>query len=483
MRLALHLTGRVLKSPTFLIVVLIGATATGFFALKTRAIYRSEVVLLYQDRAGSNPVAQRESLSARKAGSLLQETLFSSALLEKLITEFGLYKKAVARYGMAAGIEEMEKKDLRFVNAREGSTFRISFESTSPEQAQSVTARAAQLLLQSRLDAQVKESQEIQTFLESEKLRAEKELQRRESELNLLLAQHPEVVETNLGRGGAVLLDSGPAPDTASLGYEMQALQLRERLDQIRRNPGSATTALRPGLPSEVNEARVRAEAEVAAAQRELADKQAQFTEEYPDVKRAAMRLATAKALLKRVEEHSSSTPQAAGHAPSPQPSGEPGADQPEVRYLQQQIELVEKQARAARPRSRRSLPRETGNSNPQAMAEVRGKYIELDRRARESREHLVLLENRHFMVEMQALFTSQGKQGDLVVVDPANKPATPIRSARSKVLLLGLAGTLALALLIGAFRTLKDDRLRSAEDLYRFGLPALLCEVPTPKD
>lgn len=478
----LPLLRRVLGSWLFIAVLLFGFAATGVLAYISRPVFRSEAVLLYQDQGGANPVGmQRETPTARRVGVTLQETLFSRALLERLIREFHLYEKNVTRYGVGAGIEEMQKKDLHF-NIRDGYTFRVSFDAKSPELAQSVVKRASELLLQSHLDAQAEEEKQIQAFLASEKARAEEDVRERESALSLLLAKHPEVLEVAGGRGPAMPGDSSVG-DTTSLGLEMQALQLRERIEQSSRKPQGASQAgpVRPGENG--SEARTRAEMEVAAAQRELAEKQAQFTEEYPDVKRAAMRLATAKAYLRRVET-STSAPAAAPAVPSPSasPQASPsGADKDEVKFLQQQLELIEKQVRASRGRPRRSQPRTDALTDPEALAKVRSEYVELERRARETREHLALLENRHFQVEMQGLFTSQGKQGDLVIVDPAFKPVAPLRSTRNKVLIIGLLASLALAVGLSLFVTLWDDQLRGREDLLRFGLPPLLCEVPAP--
>jgi hypothetical protein len=69
-----------------------------------------------------------------------------------------------------------------------------------------------------------------------------------------------------------------------------------------------------------------------------------------------------------------------------------------------------------------------------------------------------------------------------LAVVDPAFKPVAPIRSLRKKILIGGVLGSLGLALTFGMVLVWKDDRLRSAEDLQRFGLPTLLCAVPPPE-
>ena len=221
-------------------------------------MYQSEAVLLYQDRVGSSPVGlQRDAPSPRRLGLSLQETLFSHALLEKLISEFGLYGKIVKQHGMVAGIEEMQKRDLHF-NAREGYTFRVAFDSTSPEIAQSVVARACQVLLQARSEVQAKESKEIQEFLDVEKRRAEEEVRAREAELTLLVAQHPDVIDFNLGRNGALSLDSSPS-DSSSFGFEMQSIQLRERLEQMRRRSMASSDPSHPASAGEISEAHLRA--------------------------------------------------------------------------------------------------------------------------------------------------------------------------------------------------------------------------------
>ena len=348
-------------------LLLVGMAGTGIGVWKSHPVYQSEAVLLYQDRAGSSPVAmQQDAPSPRRLGLSLQETLFSHALLEKLITEFGLYGKSVARYGIMAGIDEMQKRDLHF-NAREGYTFRVSFDSTSPDIAQSVVARACQLLLKARSEVQAKESKEIQEFLNVEKRHAEEEVRAREAELTLLVAQHPDVIDFNLGRSGA--LDVSPS-DSSSFGFEMQSIQLRERLEQMRRRSTAPIDPSQPASAGEISEARLRGQAELVAAQQELAEKQTQFTEQYPDVKRAAMRVATAKAYLRRLEESAAHPKPVAPAVPSAQPAAGSGAESPEIASLKQQLQLLEKQARSARSRGPRpSSARSTSRRSRPACA------------------------------------------------------------------------------------------------------------------
>jgi uncharacterized protein involved in exopolysaccharide biosynthesis len=474
----LALLGRVLRTKSFFIVGGVCLLLAGTAAYLSKATYRSEAVLLYQDRGGANPLVQRDAPSPRRIGATLQEMLFSHALLENLIKEFGLYPDINARLGMVAAVEAM-RKDLQF-NAREGYTFRVAFQSTEPEEAQVVAARASDLLIRALADARAQEAKETELFLDNERARAEQELRKNESALALFSAQHPEAVESLSGKGAvAAAAAASASSDSSSLGLEMQALQLRQRLAQLRQTTGSSPSSASVGVPKEVSEARVRAEAELVAAQRELAEKRTQFTDEYPDVKRAAARVASAKAALRHVEESAlAGTPSVPG---TPRPAAQGTADHPEAKIVQEQLELVERQVRAVRSQARAPLVRSGGTTDPVTLGRLRAQYTELERRVRESRDHHDLLENRQFQAEMQSLFTTQAKRGDLVVVDPAYKPAVPVRSPRPKILAAGVAGSLFFALVVSLIFVLRDDRLRRAEDLIRFDLPPLLSEVPPP--
>jgi uncharacterized protein involved in exopolysaccharide biosynthesis len=474
----LTIAGRVLRSRAFVVILLLGALATGFQAYTGRPIYRSEAVLLYQDRGGSNPVAQRDMPAPRRVALSLQELLFSHALLEKLIGEFGLYPDVVARFGLVGAADELQKQHLFFIAPRDGYSFRIAFESTRPDVAQLVTARAAQLLIQAQLDASAQKSEETKSFLDGEKKRAEEELRKRESELAFFAAEHPEAVQASTARAGTAAVDESPSSATAALGLEMQALQLRERLTQMHARPAASSEPSKAGFPQDLAEARSRAETELAAAQHDLADKQAQFTEEYPGVKRAMVRVETAKARLRHLEEKAAipAAPANANQAPA-----SPGAEPADTQMVREQLALVEKQIRAARSHPHSPPVRPEFFGDPAMQGRMRAEYVELEWRARESRERLSLLESRHFQAEMQSLLESQSKRGDLVVLDPAFKPVSPFRSPRLKIILVGAFASLMIALATGLGLVLKDDRLYRASDVRRFGLPTLLAEVPPP--
>ena len=476
--LILTIAWRVLRTRSFVAILLLGLVGTGALAYMSQPVYRSEAVLLYQDRGGSNPVAQQDMPSPRRIAAGLQEMLFSHALLEKLVSEFGLYPGTVARFGLVGAADEMQKHDLFFSAPREGYSFRIAFEATTPELAQMVAARASQLLIRAQLDASAQKSEETKSFLDGEKKRAEEELRKRESELAFFAAQHPEAIQVNTAHTGTVF-DEGSAPATASLGLEMQALQLRERLNQMHARPAGSSEPSKAGVPQDLAEVLSRAEAELAAAQHDLADKQSQFTEEYPGVKRAMVRVETAKARLRHLEEKAAIPLQVPASAT--QEPATSGAEPAEAQMVREQLALLEKQIRATRSRPRSAAARPEFSGDPAMQGRMRAEYVELEWRARESRERLSLLESRHFQAEMQSMLESQSKRGDLVVLDPAFRPAVPIRSPRLKILLAGVFASLLISLATGLGLVLRDDRLYQASDVRRFGLPTLLAEVPPP--
>ena len=209
MRLIPYVAGRMLRTKSFFVVLALGLLATVAAALHTRPVYRSESVLVYQQTKVAGASAPLDTAALRRNTLALQAMLLSHARLQKLIEEFALYPGVVGRQGMVAAAEEMRERDLH-LSARDASTVRVSFQSTSPDLAQSVTARAAELLVQANADLRRQTAQDAKVYLGKEKERAEQELRSHEAEVAAFVAQHPEVAETATPDKGA------PAPSAAS---------------------------------------------------------------------------------------------------------------------------------------------------------------------------------------------------------------------------------------------------------------------------
>src|SRR5208283_2531839 len=102
--------------------------------------------LVYRASPGANIVSQTEGDPSRQLAARLKEMLLTRERVVGLVKEFHLYPDQVRRSGLLDAAEDMRKQHLKF-DSGGGDTFRISFEDESPQRAQLVTARAAEMLL------------------------------------------------------------------------------------------------------------------------------------------------------------------------------------------------------------------------------------------------------------------------------------------------------------------------------------------------
>jgi hypothetical protein len=470
------LLGRALRSPTGYLVALIGIAATAGYVTYVKPLYRSETVMVYRERPGSQLLWGADGDPSRRVALQLQEMFFARERLQQLIEEFKLYRSLVAKRGYMAGVEKMREQDLQ-LEVHSGYTYRISFQALEPAVAQLVTARSAELLVAALGRLRREEAEKAVAFLDTEESRALDALRSRETELVHFLVAHPEVAATL--RAGPVTADGplraaqargeGGAEDPASLGLEMQAAELRDRLGDLEKSEAAARREGR-AIPS-ADPAREAADTELATAQRALVAAQAQFTESHPDVKSAAAAVAVARERARRAAEP------VARAMPGQDTGTSPVAESPALASGRRQLSLVHNQIRILRSRGRHapSLPR----TNPQQLATLGTQYADLDREVREARGRQEMLESKRFQASLHATLELHDKESELVVVDPAFLPVQPARSGRIKMAALGVALSLLLAAGLSVARAAVDDRLHTGVDLARLGLPLLLVEVP----
>jgi len=114
------------------------------WAYMSQPVYRQSGAALPGSGWIESGGAARHAVPASDSSLPCRRCLFSHALLEKLVSEFGLYPGTVARFGLVVTTDSRcRKHDLFFSAPREGYSFRIAFEATTPELAQMV--RSARL--------------------------------------------------------------------------------------------------------------------------------------------------------------------------------------------------------------------------------------------------------------------------------------------------------------------------------------------------
>ncbi|HJX52350.1 MAG TPA: hypothetical protein VJ801_06250, partial [Polyangia bacterium] len=389
-RTALLMVGRALRSRVLWLGLLLGLVATVGVLRVVRPIYRSDVVLFYRPSPGAAFVSQTEGDPSRQLAARLKEMLFTRERLAGLVKEFHLYPDQVRRTGLWDAVEEMRLKYLKF-EASGGDTFRISFEEESPQQAQAVAARAAELLLDVHRSWRTQDVVKAQQFFDAQKRGAEEVLRAREAEFTQFLARHPEMALA-MGPGMGPVTPGAPlraANSEARLNPQdglvsrlvARATRLRDRGSEPTRAEKRETEEASALVDAALLAEREAAQADLIAAQRDLAQKQKQFTPEYPDVRQANEAAVAARDRLRKIEDAIAAAKRAAvASALVPRPQVEAPTPDPGTR---QRLSLIEKQIVQARAKM---LERD-----PKRLLELGTQLAELDRRVSEARDRLAV--------------------------------------------------------------------------------------------
>jgi len=448
----------------------LGALGTLVAVLAVKRTYRSEAVILY-DRGIQNSAIrfQADQESPRAVALRLQDAVMSRKRLEGIIREMKLYPAIVEGRGLVEAIDEM-RLHIGF-SAREGSTFKVSFDANDRETAQAVANRLCQSLIGEDTKARQEEALATKKLIEDERQRANDDLKAKEKALSEFLAKHPalasEASQSGVAAGSALRAGNRGAHAGEIVSLELQAVQIEQMLsapsvvdNTVKVN--GRETSVDPTLV----EAKNRAANALVAARKELTDRQQRFTNEHPDVKVAMGHVTEAEADLRRAEA-------AIAAAASSPKTAEPVGDVPAVTgpnradSLKRALSAIRAQI-ASLSAARPEMKSETGKD----VVAVDTEFTKLSRDVAEARERSQQLDSRDFQAQLTATLSEAGRIGRLVVVDPAFRPSRPIAGSRSKVAIAGMAASVVLAffaLLLAAFL---DRRVYAAWDVRQIAGP-----------
>lgn len=445
---------------TFLVVLVIALVASFLWPRQ----YKSEAVIHYREgiQWTQSEAAGGGGGGGRRVGQTMKDMLLARAQLAKVIQEMGLYPRLVRSGHVAEAVEEMRlATGFKF---DQSDVFVISYAGSSPEEAQRVTTRLTEILRDESARTRSEQARVTVAFIESEQKRTEAELNAKEAVLLRFLARHPEFAQEQvlMGAHGRAARQpdasqSGPDPDGAALAA------LRREEDRLRRqisSPGPSAVRA-PQDPSFIT-ARNDAEAALRAAERTLADRRSNYTEQHPDVQAAIASLKLAQETYRRATE---------------------AATAREPALMRQRLEQVQQDIAAFRrlsPRGRTG-PRVAGVTAEaaQQIVQLESEWTRLSREVAEARERAQQLDARHFTASIQANMATGGQVPQINVIDPASLPARPLGPSRSRVAILCLLVALTFGLGVALLSAASDDKVYDRTDLERSGLGPVLAEVP----
>lgn len=454
--------------------------------------YRSETTILYREGVRWSYLGASDLMDpGRRVGQRLREIVLSRAVLKKVMTDHHLYAAIDDNEGTNEAIEQF-RRDITF-KVGESDTISISFEADSPDAAQAVTAALAEELTSASQRLRSEQAAMTSGFLDTEARRSEEALRAKETELAKFLADHPEFAleaQQPGSTGGARARPpgapgapaAGPDRPTGLVALEREAARIRSRLAPPPAG-GAATPAAAPAAPVDPKLAAEKqaADNELAEARRTLDAKQAQYTPQHPDVRAAQGRVKTAEGRVAQAEAAIRAS--RATEPDSPVSAGPATAASPADRKaMEGRLATIE--AAIARTKSLSAKPDDVGaqDDTTKAIVALETDWQRLSREVAEAREHHKQIQDKTFLASVAASSASQGSAGQMLVVDPAYKPLRPVGAGRAKIVGIGIALAVPLALMFALVLALIDDRIYRKADLDRLAAAPVFAVVPKAK-
>lgn len=453
--------------------------------------YRSETVILYQETIRSADIGGGDNdTSARRVGARLREVLLSRASLEPIIKDLQLYMKNKDpndRRALIDAVDEM-RKHISF-KAREGDTFEIAFNGSTPEETQEVTKRLGNCIIEEASRRRSEQTKALKEFLTAESDRNNTDLREKEADLARFVSQHPILAARLQGQlqPGATATPGGLAPPPPNTGDPMLN-GLEARAARIERQLAKASQGVPTPPPKPPTFQPPPDSAELVAARRDLADKLARYTDKHPDV-------VAARARLKAAEDQQAATNAAAAEAfaaaqasaraaqvdePPPKNAADEAALKKELNDLRAQIVLrrnqlasVKGDAAAAPP------PPPVPGEAPGSEVALEVEFRRLQRLVAEGRERQSTLDAKLFKASITASSAMDDRNIQVSVLDPAYLPSRPISSSRTNLLAGLLAASIALGIAVALISVKLDDRIHDRLDLERLDILPIIGVVP----
>ena len=483
--IAIALRTRRFVLPALLVVVL-GGLGSFAYAMVKKRVFKSETLILYREGIRSTDIVGGEDQGDRasKLGLRLKEMVLSRTRLEMIIKESKLYAELVEERGMIDAVDEM-RKHIAF-RVQDGDTFGLSFEGHDPQIVQAVTAKLADALLAENSRTNSEQAEVTKEFLDREKDRIEKELKDKETALAQFLAKHPEfareTAQPGQNQAGAGIRAASaanaaranvPRGDSTLASLEREAGRLQERLGMPVTHKPRGEVQADPQLVA----AKEDAASELKQAQKDLADKQGEFTEEHPDVRSARARVKQAQDKYKRASDAVaiSMSQQQQKSAAKEEDEGyiDRGALENQLKRINDEITEYKRHKADAAP-----APPTTVASSVVALETD---WVRLNREVVAVRDRFQSLQDKEFKASMVESAAATGRTAQMIVVDPAFVPTHAAPPGRTTIMAAGLAATMVLSALFALGLALVDDRIYDRDDIERLGMLPLIGVVPRP--
>ena len=391
---------------------------------------------------------------------VLQRTLLSRPNLEKLIAKTDLELTLVGPADLERLVQRLAG-DIRVV-PQTRNLFTITYRNTNPKIALDVVQTILNTFIESKIGNNRSDIENASTFLQAQIDNYERQLRDAERRRAEFRTKYVDLLPSD---GGGVSRYEGATAGLQSLRGQLEdALARRAALEkELANTPQLLVTESDPGSAggAYVNP-------RLADAERQLSELQLRLTDSHPDV-------IAQKRLVAALRSGALNTP---GTSTAPR-AATPGRSrsQPNPLYETMRTRLVENEpAIASLQRQVNEAEREKNRLEDivRGAPGLQAEYININRDYDVVRRNYDEMLTRREQMRIASAADTDANKVKMQIVDPPQKPQTPVAPKRivllSAVLAAGLAAGVALSLMLGEL----DSSFQNIDDLRVLGLPVI---------
>jgi polysaccharide chain length determinant protein (PEP-CTERM system associated) len=449
-------------------IAVIGGPLTYGVSLLLPNRYQSQtLVLVQQATVPSDFVKPVDSSDISQRLASMQQQILSRSRLEPIIHEYGLYPKDVNRLPMDDLIVRLQKSidvspilPMAETRSSELPGFYVKVTLDNPYTAQKICSSITSMFIEESGRLRQKHSEDTTQFLVQQLAESKAKLDEQDAKLAAFKSHYigslPDEEQGNLN-----LL----------MGLTSQLDAATQALARAQQDKGFAQSLLTQQIgawkASQAGQNPETLDLQLAALQTQLANLQAKYTDDHPDVVKAKSDIAT---LQKRIAENAS--PNKTVDADKTSNSVEPA----QIMQLRAQVHSDDQiMAEKTKEQEQIRAQIQTYQNRIQSSPAVEQQYKELTRGYQTALDSYNDLQKKRDQSAMTTDLERKQEGEQFRVLDPANLPEKPSFPNRPLCAAGGLAGGVALGLGLAFFLETRDTSFRTETDVeFSLQLPVL---------
>jgi polysaccharide biosynthesis transport protein len=448
------------------------------------ATYRSEtLILVEQQKIPEHYVVPNVAADLQERLQSMTQQVLSRTRLRRIIDELHLYGGDRSQVAPDELVDRM-RKDIKIELVEmpnrpdELTAFRIYYSGSDPRLTQQVTGALSSFFIDENLRAREKQSEDTTNFLDTQLQEARTRLEGQEAKLREFKGQHLGELPTQLTSNLQILAglqtrlqDTNERLERA----EQQKVYLHSLLSQYQalskqiRDGEKGTTASPVALDDELDRLK-----------RQLADLQAKYTDQYPDVSETKKEISKTEQLKKQADADLAQPKDANA---SSDVADFRGADPKTVSPMLEIRSQIKSNDLEIQDRKReiieldRNVDQYKGRLNQTPVREQQLSDITRDYDQSRANYESLLAKSNQSELATNLEKRQQGEQ--FRIMDPPNLPLKPYWPNRLQLSLFGLAAGVVLGMAGGALAESVDDRVHQEKDLSDVARLPVLGIVP----